>query len=127
MSLIVVIEDNAQTSRLAEKLLHKAGHKVLIAEDGEAGLMAVMESQPDLVLIDLGLPDIDGQTIVALLRQQTGLENLPLIAFTAWPEDTAREMIKAYGLDGAIYKPIDTRKFAQDIALFLKDKNATPE
>lgn len=122
MSLIVVIEDNAQSARMVEKLLRKAGHKVLLAEDGEAGLMTVMESQPDLVLIDLGLPDIDGQTIVGLLRQQTDLAHLLLIAFTAWPEATAQSMAEAYGCDGVITKPIDTRTFASQVDGYLKDK-----
>lgn len=123
MSLIVVIEDNEQSARLASKLLRRADYKVILAEDGESGLTAVFENNPDLVLIDLGLPDIDGQTVIALVRQQDDMDGLPIIAFTAWPPDTAEDMAKAYGCDGVITKPIDTRAFASQITSFL-DKSS---
>jgi CheY-like chemotaxis protein len=122
MSLIVVIEDNVQTARLAEKLLTRAGYTVEVAEDGELGLTKVFDKQPDLVLIDLGLPDIDGQTVVSLLRQRSNYDHMPIIAFTAWPQDTAHSMAEAYGCDGVITKPIDTRAFAQQITDFLEKK-----
>ncbi len=120
MALIVIIEDNEQSARLAVKLLTAAGHHVLSAADGEVGLTTVFENHPDLVLVDLGLPDIDGQTVVGLLRQQEDLEDMQVIAFTAWPEDTAHAMAQAYGCDGVILKPIDTRNFAHQVEAFLK-------
>jgi two-component system, cell cycle response regulator DivK len=119
MSLIVIIEDNAQSSRLAARLLQRAGHDVLVADDGEMGLTTVLGSHPDLILVDLGLPDIDGQTVVAMLRQQDNLGDVPMIAFTAWPEERAREMAQAYRCDGVITKPIDTRAFAQQVSDFI--------
>lgn len=120
MSVIVLIEDNPQNARLAARLLQHAGHEVVVAEDGEMGLNAVMDGPPpDLVLVDLGLPDLDGQTVVALLRQQPGLDSVPLIAFTAWPESTAHTMALAYGCDGVITKPIDTRAFAGQVEAHL--------
>ena len=119
MTQIVVIEDNPQNARMAEKLLKHAGHEVTLAEDGESGLTAVLEIMPDLVLIDLGLPDVDGQTVVAMMRQQPNLDQMPIIAFTAWPEETAAEMARAYGCDGVINKPIDTRQFAGQVEAFL--------
>lgn len=121
MSLIVVIEDNADSARLVSKLLRNAGHKVLIADDGEMGLTTVFENYPDLVLIDLGLPDIDGQTVIALIRQQESTSQTPIIAFTAWPEDTAHSMAQAYGCDGVITKPIDTRNFIEQIESYITD------
>lgn len=117
---IVVIEDNPQSARLASKLLKRAGFEVTLAEDGESGFQAVIEAAPDLVLVDLGLPDIDGQTVVALLRRE-GFAKTPIIAFTAWPQDSAREMASAYGCDGVITKPIDTRTFAEQVEKFLSD------
>ena len=119
MTQIVVIEDNPQNARMAEKLLKHAGHEVTLAEDGESGLTAVLEIMPDLVLIDLGLPDVDGQTVVAMMRQQPNLDQMRIIAFTAWPEATAAEMARAYGCDGVINKPIDTRQFAGQVEAFL--------
>ncbi len=120
MSLIVVIEDQLETARLAEKLLRRSGHDVVVAEDGEIGMAVVLSAKPDLVLVDLGLPDIDGQTIVALLKQEIEQTKVPLIAFTAYPEDTAHTMAKAYGCDGVITKPINTRTFASQVNAFLR-------
>ena len=75
---------------------------------------------PDrVVLLDLGLPDIDGQTRATIIRRMPELADLRLIAVTAWPEETAREMVRAYGCDGFISKPINVRTFAQQIADFV--------
>ena len=119
MSKIVAIEDNKHSARMVHKLLSRAGYTVILADDGETGLAAVFENRPDLILIDLGLPDIDGQTVIALIRQREEMKSIPIIAFTAWPEETARSMAKAYGCDGVITKPIKTREFVQQIAGFL--------
>jgi two-component system cell cycle response regulator DivK len=123
MTRIVIIEDNPQNARMADKLLRHAGHEVAVAEDGETGLETVLEHPPDLVLVDLGLPDIDGQTIVAVMRQQPELDGMAIIAFTAWPQATAQEMAHAYGCDGVITKPIDTRAFAGQVSNYLKLKS----
>ncbi|PJF29187.1 MAG: hypothetical protein CUN52_09660 [Phototrophicales bacterium] len=119
MSLIVVIEDNPENSRMVAKLLRAASHNVIVAEDGETGLTTVFEQRPDLVLIDLGLPDIDGQTVIALIKQQPELANVPLIAFTAFPPDTAQSMATAYGCHGVITKPINTRTFVNQLEAFI--------
>jgi DNA-binding response OmpR family regulator len=125
MSLIIVIEDDPHSARMAEKLLRNAGHKVIVAEDGELGLTTAFENRADLILVDLGLPDIDGQTVVALLRQQPEMEKLSIVAFTAWPEDTAHSMATQYGCNGVIIKPIDTRNFATQVAAFLNPQSAS--
>lgn len=119
MARIVIIEDNVQNARLAEKLLRRHNHEVITADNGESGLMQVFENPPDLILMDLGLPDIDGQTVIALIRQQEHVAQVPIIAFTAWPQSTAHEMAQAYGCDGIITKPIDTRQFADQVTAFI--------
>jgi len=100
-------------------VLEVHGHRVLVAPDGETGLQMAADETPDLILIDLGLPDIDGQTLVALIKRVPALKNTPMVAVTAWPEDTAREMASAYGCDGYISKPINTRTFSDEIGQFL--------
>src|SRR5438045_2000797 len=97
MARIIIIEDNAQSGRLVAKLLRRAGHDVTLATTGEEGLTETLNSPPDLLLVDMGLPDIDGQTVIGLMRQQQHLAAVSLIAFTAWPEDTAYAMAAAYG------------------------------
>jgi CheY-like chemotaxis protein len=119
MAVIVIIEDNPQNGRLVTKLLRGAGHTVHLCETGESGLQTALETLPNLILIDLGLPDLDGQTVIALLRQQPVLRGRPLIAFTSWPESTAHSMAKAYGCDGVITKPIDTRQFVAQLEAFM--------
>lgn len=119
MSRIVIVEDNLQNARLACRILRRDGHEVLVAEDGEAGLMMILQTLPDLILMDLGLPDIDGQTIVAMLRQQPHLAQVPILAFTAWPEGAAQQMAQAYGFTGLLTKPINTRTFAGQVGEYL--------
>jgi two-component system cell cycle response regulator DivK len=120
MRQILLIEDNKQSARIVSKVLGKHGFTVHVAETGEDGLISAMEASPDLILIDLGLPDIDGQTVISIMRQQNSLDNVPLVAFTAWPQDTARDMAMAYGCDGVISKPVDTATLIRKIKEYLK-------
>lgn len=120
----MVIEDNPQNARLVSKLLKRAGHEVLVARDGETALDFVLDARPDLILADLGLPDIEGQVVVSIIARMPHMANVPIIAFTAWPLETVNEMSKAYGCHGVITKPIDTRTFADDVEKFLSKVTA---
>lgn len=102
-----------------KRILEARRHQVIHVADGESGLKTAIEALPDLILIDLGLPDIDGQTLVALIKRVPELKETPMVAVTAWPEATAREMAIAYGCDGFISKPINTRAFPDQIAEYL--------
>ncbi len=119
MKTILLIEDNADSARLVIRVLKPHGYRMLHAFDGESGLQMAVEEKPDLILVDLGLPDLDGQTVVALIRGMPDLGRVPLVAVTAWPPDTAEQMIKAYGCDGYISKPISPRTFPSQIAAYL--------
>jgi CheY-like chemotaxis protein len=125
VSHIVIIEDHPDNARLAEKLLKHAGHVVTLAEDGETGLQVVMEQLPDMVLIDLGLPDVDGQTVAAIIRRKPEMKAAKIVAFTAWPEERALQMAQAYGCDGVINKPIDTRNFSAQVDKFLNSSTSS--
>lgn len=120
MGKIVLIEDDLNSARLASRLLEKAGHEVVTAHEGEEGLTRIAENQPDVVLVDLGLPDMDGQTIIAVLRQQFVMKETPILAFTSYPVDVANSMVQAYGCDGLIVKPINTRTFAKEVGNYLR-------
>lgn len=119
MSKILVIEDNQQHALLIRRILEAHSHEVVHVSDGETGLKTAVEAGPEIILVDLGLPDIDGQMLVALLKRVPELQNVPVVAVTAWPKDTAREIALAYGCDGFISKPINTRTFPEQIATFL--------
>jgi DNA-binding response OmpR family regulator len=121
MGKIILIEDDLNSARLAARLLEKAGHQVATAREGEQGLTLIAENQPDIVLVDLGLPDMDGQTIIAMLRQQIVLKGTPILAITSWPKELANSMIQAYGCDGLIVKPINTRTFAAEVGTYLRE------
>ncbi len=119
MKTILQIEDNFANQRLVERILGSANYQVLSASDGQSGIDMALQELPDLILLDMGLPDMDGQTIVTVLRTSLGLEKVPIVALTAWPEGIANEMAARYGCDGCITKPIDISEFPQQIATYL--------
>ncbi len=116
---ILQIEDNLANRVLIERVLEPHGYQLLHAETGSDGLSLARTETPDLILIDMGLPDIDGQTVAIRLRQIPTLKQVPIVAITAWPPETAMEMARRYGFDGCIVKPIDVQSFPQQIAAFL--------
>jgi two-component system cell cycle response regulator DivK len=92
MKRILLIEDSLENAILVERILEASGYQLLHAANGESGIQVAIEETPDMVLIDIGLPDIDGHTVLTLLRQVSELEGVPLVAITAWPADIAQEM-----------------------------------
>lgn len=123
ISKILVIEDNQQNALLIRRVLEAQHHQVIHVGEGEAGFKTAVEEVPDIILLDLGLPDLDGQTLVTLLKRVPELKDVPVVAVTAWPEDTARQMAEAYGCDGFISKPINTRLFPEQVASFMVKKS----
>jgi len=119
MTTILLIEDNASSARLVMRTLQPLGYQLFHAVDGESGLLMAVEKHPDLILLDLGLPDLEGQTVAGLIRSNPDLANIPLIAVTAWPPATARQMAKAYGCDAYISKPISPKEFPSQIEAYL--------
>ena len=120
MAKILIIEDMPDNAELARRALVAGGHEVIHALTAETGLQMALSQKPDLILLDLGLPDYDGQTLAGWLRAEPVLDDVPIIACTAWPEDTARQMITSYGCNGYIGKPINVREFASQVASYLK-------
>jgi DNA-binding response OmpR family regulator len=80
-----------------------------------------LDNIPDLILLDLGLPDYDGQTLAGWMRAESVLDAIPIVAVTAWPEETAKKMVESYGFDGYICKPIlKVGEFVTKIDSYLK-------
>jgi len=107
MPKVLVIEDYEDNATLFERVLSSRGHTVFQAPDGETGLQMAAEHKPDLILLDLGLPDIDGQTVASQIRRMPEVASVPILVVTAWPEETARKMIEVYGCNGYLRKPIE--------------------
>ena len=106
MARVLIIEDNPANMKLASLLLRNAGHTVLCAADAEAGLTLARADQPDLILMDIQLPDMDGLAATALLKQDPATAAIPVIALTALAMKADREKSQLAGCDAYIAKPL---------------------
>jgi two-component system cell cycle response regulator DivK len=121
MTKILLVEDILDNAALVRKALSGCDYEFVHALDAETGLSLALEHIPDLILLDLGLPDYDGQTLAGWLRAESVLDSTPIVAFTAWPEETAKKMVESYGFDGYICKPIiKVSEFIAKIDSYLK-------
>jgi two-component system cell cycle response regulator DivK len=119
MAKVLVIEDNATNMTLAVFLLQSVGHIVLSATDAEAGLTVARAEQPDLILMDIQLPGMDGLEATALLKHDDTTRAIPVIALTALAMKGDEERIRAAGCDGYIAKPMRYKEFLATIAAQL--------
>ena len=119
MAKILVVEDNAANMKLAIFLLQSAGHTVLSAENAEVGLTLARDEHPNLVLMDIHLPGIDGLEAIALLKKDEATRDIPVIALTALAMKGDEERIRAAGCAGYIAKPVRYAEFLQTVATQL--------
>ena len=105
MAKILYIEDIQDNITFVEKVVKSRGHEFIFARSAEAGLNLAFTERPDLILLDLGLPDADGQTLSVWLRSNPILSSTPIIVLTAWTEEVARQTVSAYNLNGYLCKP----------------------
>src|SRR5882762_9009537 len=120
MATVLIIEDNAANMTLATFLLQSAGHSVLSANDAESGLTLARGKQPDLVLMDIQLPGMDGLQATAQLKADESTRAIPVIALTALAMKGDEERIRAAGCDGYIAKPLAYKEFLAPIAAQLE-------
>jgi two-component system, cell cycle response regulator DivK len=120
MARILVVEDNLTNRKLTTFLVESAGHTVLCAEDAETGLTIARDEHPDLILMDIQLPGMDGLQATALLKQDEATSAIPVIALTALAMKGDEERIRAAGCDGYIAKPLAYREFLAVIAAHLE-------
>ena len=117
---ILYIEDNPDNRMLVRRVLQAEGYTVIEAKDGPTGIRIATEQIPDLILMDINLPDVDGYEITARIKQLPGLAKVPVIALTANVMKGDREKTLAAGCDGYIQKPIDIDQLPAQIEHFLK-------
>jgi len=115
MAKILYIEDIKDNITLVQKIVTSRGHEFMSAENAEMGLEMAFNLHPDLILLDLGLPDADGQTLSVWMRNDPVLEAVPIIVLTAWPEEVVRHTVEAYNLDGYLCKPFTLAELVQTI------------
>ena len=106
MARVLIIEDNPANMKLAALLLHNAGHVTLSAVDAETGMAVARTDQPDLILMDIHLPGMDGLTATALLKEDAITAHIPIIALTALAMKADQEKSQTAGCDGYIAKPL---------------------
>ena len=120
MTKILLIEDLPDNAELVRRALSASGYEIIHAADAETGLQMALAEIPDLILLDLGLPDYDGQTLAGWLREESVLDATLIVALTAWPEETAKQMVESYGCNGYISKPIiKVNEFISQVNSFL--------
>ncbi|HBX70972.1 MAG TPA: hypothetical protein DEH25_16745 [Chloroflexi bacterium] len=120
--IILLVEDLDDNATLVRKVLTAQGYEVLWANTGEKGLEMATENVPGLILLDLGLPDIDGQTLVRYFRNIPELSAVPIIVVTAWPEETARMMVTAYKCNGYVGKPVDIHLLVDTVNKYFQSE-----
>lgn len=119
MATVLMIEDNPTNMKLGSFLLESVGHAVLRATDAEAGLTLARSDHPDLILMDIQLPGMDGLEATGLLKGDAQTKHIPVIALTALAMKGDEERIRAAGCDGYIAKPMNYREFLAIVASHL--------
>ena len=124
MASVVIIEDNERNMRLMRLLLRPQGYTLHEATSGQEALDLLRVIVPDIILVDIQLPDIDGLEITRQLRQDVRFAFTPIVALTAYAMPGDRELFLRAGCSGYVAKPIDTRVFPSIIAAYLAPDGA---
>ncbi len=119
MKKILVVEDNEKNMYLMSFILGKNGYDVIKAESGEKGVELAAQAAPDLVLMDIALPGIDGYETTRRIRQLAGREQVPIVAITSYAMTGDREKALAAGCSGYVEKPIDPATFLTEIERYI--------
>lgn len=119
---VLVVEDNQDNRELIVKALRVNGYNVIEAADGEEAIEKAKAERPDLILMDLFIPKIDGYEVTRILKGNDEFKNIPVIACTAHAMKGDMEDALAAGCDGYIPKPIDVRELSNQINSFLRKK-----
>ena len=122
-SRILVVEDNERNRKLFRLLVEGMGHECLIAVDGEDGLLRIREDSPDLVLMDIQMPKLDGVAALARLREDPVASSIPVVAVTSHAMSGDRERLLAAGFAAYLPKPIDTEEFRRTVRSLLEQRH----
>ena len=126
MARILYVEDNDDNIYMLKQRLERQGFEVLVARDGRAGVEAAREHMPDLILLDLGLPVLDGWEAARLLKEDERTRAIPIIALSAHAMAGDRAAALAAGCDDYGTKPVDFRQLLEKMAALLPARAARP-
>ena len=118
--LVLIVDDNEKNLRLARDVLRAAGFRTLEAASGLEGIAVATEQLPDVILMDIRLPDIDGTEAAARLRAQARTAQIPIVALTSLAMKGDREWFLASGFDGYLEKPISVRDLPDQVRAFCR-------
>lgn len=124
MSKILIAEDNATNRELFRELLEARGYTVVEACDGPEALRMIDQAQPDILLLDIGMPVLDGFAVVRAIRENPRVAALPVLAVTAYAMQGDRERILSSGFDGYLSKPINAKSLAEELERLLSERDA---
>lgn len=122
MKKILIVEDNEINLKLIKTVLKTKGYLLVEARDGEEALKSVTSERPDIILMDIQIPKVDGLEVTRRIRDMKDLRDIPIIGLTAHAMEGDRKKILEAGCDGYIAKPINTRTFIVEIEAILKKK-----
>lgn len=118
--LILVVDDNERNLRLARDVLHFAGFNVVEASSGSDGVAAALEHLPDVILMDIRLPDMDGTEAVERIKADARTAGIPVVALTSLAMKGDREWFLQHGFDGYLEKPISVRELPDQVRAFCR-------
>jgi CheY-like chemotaxis protein len=126
MTKVLVAEDNPVNRELLRELLENRGHSVVEACNGQEALDMVEQSQPDLLLLDIGMPVLDGFAVIRRIRENPCFATLPVLAVTAYAMRDDRDNVLNAGFDGYLSKPINARDLANELERLLRKREDRP-
>jgi two-component system cell cycle response regulator DivK len=121
---LLLVEDHPLNRELAEAILVRAGYEVLVVPNGESALAAVRGEHPDLILMDIELPGLDGLEVTRRLKADPALRDIPVLALTAYAMRGDEQRCRAAGCDGYLTKPIDRMTLLDAVARCLPVREA---
>ncbi len=119
MSTILIVEDNDKNMKLVREILQHQGYATLEATSGAEGVRLAVEQRPDLILMDIQLPDIDGIEVLRQIRDQRALDATPVLAVSASVMPDEQQKVLSSGFDAFIIKPIALKQFRETVQQFL--------
>jgi two-component system cell cycle response regulator DivK len=124
--LVLIVDDNEKNVKLARDVLRFAGFRTLEARTAAEGISLALEHNPDVVLMDIRLPDMDGTEAVRRLKDEPQTARIPVVAVTSFAMKGDRERFLAEGFDGYLEKPISVREFPDQVRSYCPVEEETP-